>query len=132
MGTIILVYGAILAAFGIAFRLAAPPKTALIITTSTIGILALLIGVAACFGEKRRRWIVITAVASTVFMVAQSVGEWTAGSESSGAIVRILTTFGAILSFSMLLYGVHGERPPEFYQEAALQPDRGSGKKQAG
>ncbi|HEX7860991.1 MAG TPA: hypothetical protein VF773_11730 [Verrucomicrobiae bacterium] len=125
MTALILIYGAILCVFAVTLRIVATQKVALIIGTLSAGLLSVAIGVAALFGEKRRRWIVITLVGFVMFIAMQAITVWTAPSEGSGAVTRSLTTMAALLSFGMLLYSLHGERPPEFYRSGLPEtPDR--------
>lgn len=88
------------------------------------GSLCLLWGIAAWAGLRGRTGAVLTTVATAFALLSQLVPAWmAAASENSGSLAfRVIVTAMMGLTMGMLMYLLHGERPPEFYQAGADRP----------
>ena len=127
MAGILIAYGIVLAGLGLVVQQSAlaAGRMALIAGVAGGG-LSLLWGVAAIAGLKGRTWAAVTAVAVTAVLLPQTVQGWMASlSGGAGSLtVRLLVTVMLLLTVGMLLYLLHGERPPEFYQPGATGRDK--------
>src|SRR5688572_29146351 len=119
MAAIILLYGLTVTTLAFVLRSVAPDRNAVFFIALVAGVLSLACGVAVWMGRKRRAWIVLTSTAFTFFMLAQVVGEWTSTLAEGVPASRIVMTLMLLLTFGMLLYSVHVERPPGFYEPRA-------------
>jgi len=122
MASVLIAYGGILVGLGFLIHQAAPAFGKV---TSIAGFagggLCLLWGVAAMAGLKGRVWATLSAIATIVVLLTQTVNAWSS-SASEGAVsmmVRLVVTAMFFLTIGMLLYLFHGERPPEFYERGA-------------
>lgn len=121
MGSILVGYGLVAAGLAFALRQIAP---ALAEVTFLAGLLAggllVLWGVLAWAGHKRRTWAVLTLVALGFVLVSQVVHAWsTPANETPGKMAgALLLTVLTFMNLGMLIYLLHGERPPEFYRTA--------------
>ena len=71
-------------------------------------------------GMKGRTGAILTGIATIVVLLIRAVDGWTAASEVVGGImVRLVVTLMFLLTMGMLMYLLHGERPPEFYERDA-------------
>lgn len=72
-------------------------------------------------GLKRRAWAIFTTVGGAAMLLSWATQVWTASSgEDAGRVaVRLLVTLMFLLTVGMVLYLMHGERPPEFYERGA-------------
>ncbi len=125
MAGIIMAYGIVLAALSLAVRSVAPELAKVTFITGIAGGgLCLLWGLVALAGHKRRVWVILTMVAVFVVMLTQTIQGWVAGSDQSGTHVgALLITLLLMLTGGMLMYVMHGERPPEFYTTNPVQRD---------
>jgi len=126
MAGVIMAYGAVLAALGLAVRSVAPELARI---TSITGIagggLCVLWGLVALAGHKRRVWTVLTLIAVLAVVLSQTVQAWLASTDKSGTVAgALLLTLILLLTVGMLLYALHGERPPEFYTSETVRRDR--------
>jgi hypothetical protein len=119
MANVLIAYGFALVVVGFVLYRVSPElgKVTWIASFAGSG-LCLLWGTAALGGLKGRSWAVLTLVAMGFVMVTQMVGAWMAfaGSASERLTLRWLATAVMVLTMGMLMYLVHGERPPEYYQ----------------
>ena len=122
MASVLIAYGVVLAGLGFLLHQTAPVfgKVTFIAGLAGGG-LCLLWGIAALAGLKGRSWSVLTAITVALVMLSQTVSAWMgSGSEDAGVLtVRLLVTAMMILSMGMIMYLLHGERPPEFYERGA-------------
>jgi len=119
MACLLIVYGIVLAGLGFAVPKTHPPVgQASWIPGLAGGGLSLLWGVAALAGLKRRVWAILTATGTALVLLVRSVHLWMAssGEDAASLNVRLLVTTMFVLTVGMLMYLVHGERPPEFYR----------------
>lgn len=116
MAATIMAYGVIVLALSLVFRTVAPGKTAFFYTALTAGFLSLACGAAVWMGHQRRVWIVLVTSLFTFFTITHVVGEWTSPPADRLATTRALSSFMLLLTFGVLAYSLHGERPPEFYE----------------
>ena len=119
MASVVIAYGVVLAGLGLVLEKIAPAlgRVAFIAGVAGGG-LYLLWGVAALAGLKGRAWALLTTIAVTFVLLSQTVQVWMASrSEAAERLtVGLLVTVMLLLTIGMLMYLVHGERPPEFYQ----------------
>lgn len=132
MAGVIMAYGAVLAALGLAVGSVAPELAKI---TSITGIagggLCVLWGLVALAGHKRRAWTVLTLIAVLVVVLSQTVQAWMASTDKSGSVAgALLLTLMLLLTVGMLMYVLHGEHPPEFYTSEPVRrsslPSRGN------
>lgn len=108
-------YGLLLIVLGLVVRSVMPEKGSTgWIAGITGGGLCLLCGILAWAGHKRRVWTVLTAVAVALVLLSQTVHAWMPAADKSAAAVWLLTLM-FLLTVGLLIYTLHGERPPEFY-----------------
>jgi hypothetical protein len=122
MASILIAYGVVLAGLGFLLHQTAPAfgKVTFIAGLAGGG-LCLLWGIAALAGLKGRSWAVLTAIATALVLLSQTVPAWMgSGNEVAGAVtVRLLVTVMMLLAIGVLMHLLHGERPPEFYERGA-------------
>lgn len=120
MAGILIAYGMVLAGPGFVLHQIAPVfgKVTFVVGLAGGGLCPLL-GIAALAGLKGRAWAVLTAIAVALVLLSQTVSAWMgSGSEVAGIFtVRLLLTVMMILTIGVLMYLLHGERPPEFYDK---------------
>ncbi len=125
MATIILAYGVTLAALSLLVQQTAPEFAKVIFITGIPGGgLCVLWGIVALAGHKRRAWAVLTIIAVAFVTLSQAVQAWFATSTSLTA--RLVLTFMLLMTVGMLMYLLHGERPPEFYSKGTARGDSAS------
>jgi len=115
----------VLAALGLAVRSVAPelPRITCIASIAGGG-LCVLLGLVALAGHKRRVWMILTMVAVFIVMLTQTIQGWVAGGDQAGTHVgALLVTVLLMLTAGMLMYVMHGERPPEFYTTEPVRRD---------
>jgi hypothetical protein len=118
MASILLAYGAALVVLGFLVQQNASAFAGItLIAGITGGGLSILWGIVALIGYKRRTWAILTMVPVTVVLLTQVVHAWLGGSISLTG--RLLLTVMFLMTMGMLLYLLHGERPPEFYNPGA-------------
>jgi hypothetical protein len=126
MASIILVYGVALAALSLLIQQIAPAFAKVILITGIAGGgLSVLWGVVALTGHKRRAWAVLTMIAVTFVTLSQTVQAWMASSDaaSTSLMGRLVLTLMLLMTVGMLMYLLHGERPPEFYTTGTAHRD---------
>jgi hypothetical protein len=89
------------------------------------GAICLFWGLAALAGLKGRAWAILTTIAVAFVSLNETVNAWVdSAAEGSGCLtVRLLATTLFLLTISMLIYLLHGERPPKFYQTGGTRRD---------
>lgn len=118
MAGILIGYGIVLAGLGLILQQIAPVfgRVAFIAGLAGGGV-SLLWGLAALMGMKGRTGAILTGIATIVVLLIRAVDGWTAASEVvGGMMVRLVLTLMFLLTMGMLMYLLHGERPPEFYE----------------
>jgi len=125
MASILIAYGALLAGLGFLLQQIVPvlgkPTN---ITVFAGGGLCVLWGVAALAGLKGRAWAVLTTSAVLLLMLGELIHGWTTSADGvSSLTVRLIVTAMGLLTMGMLMYLLHGERSPEFYQTGATRQD---------
>lgn len=122
MAGVLIAYGGVLAGLGFVLQKVAPGFGKVTFIVGFVGGgLCLLWGIAALSGLQGRSWAVLTAIATAFAMLTRVVPAWmpSAGEGSTSLTVRLLVTVMMILTIGLLMYLLHGERPPEFYQKGA-------------
>jgi hypothetical protein len=120
MASIILAYGIALAALGL-FIQQTPSTFARVVFVTGIagGGLCVLWGIAGFAGYKRRTGAVLTLIALTLVLLSQAVKAWLP-SDAASLTGQLVPTLMFLATIGMLLYVLHGERPPEFYNPGAV------------
>ena len=119
MARVLIAYGIVLVVLGfVLYRISPELGKVTWITCFAGGGLCLLWGAAALGGLKGRSRAALTLVAMAVVMITQMVGAWTAfaGTGSERLTFGLIATAVTVLTMGMVLYLIHGERPPEFYR----------------
>lgn len=115
MASIIVAHGIILAGLGLSLRSVAPElaKIPLLIALGGGGLCGLW-GFAALFGYQRRTGALLSLIAIALTILSPMLRAWM---DATGKVAGpMLLTLMLILTVGMILYVMHGERPPEFYQ----------------
>jgi len=125
MAGVIMAYGVVLAALGLAVGSVAPELATI---TSITGIAGggscVLWGLVALAGHKRRVWTILTLIAVFFVVLSQTIQAWMALGDNSGTYAGpLLLTLMLLTTVGMLMYVLHGERPPEFYQTGTTRRD---------
>jgi hypothetical protein len=129
MASILLIYGITLAALSLFIQQLAPPFAKVTLLAGIAGgALSVLWGILALAGHKGRAWASITMIAVTVVMLSQVVQAWLASTDATSTSLagRLVLTLMLLMTFGLLLYVVHGERPPEFYDPGAAHREKPS------
>jgi len=119
MGSIVVSYGILLAILAFVLQQIAPALAKVAFVTGLVaGGLCVLWGIMGLAGHKRRTWAVLTLIALAYVLVTQVVHAWSASASATpgklaGALVL---TVLMLMTVVMLMYLLHGERPPEFYK----------------
>ena len=118
MAGIIMAYGGGLAALGFAVQATAPELAKVPFLTGLAGGgVCVFWAVVAWCGYQRRGWIILTMVAIAFSGLSQTVPAWLAMATQSGNLaVALLTTLMLAGTVGMIMYVLHGERSPEFYE----------------
>jgi len=121
MASVIAIYGIVLAALSLFIQQAAPAFAQVVFVTGLAGGgLCVLWGIVAFAGHKRRAWAILTMVAVGLAVLTQVVSAWMDASSSSlGG--RLVLTLMLLMTVGMLMYVLHGERPPDFYDPGAAR-----------
>ena len=133
MASIIAVYGVGLAALSLFIQqTAAAFAQAVIITGLAGGGLCVLWGIIAFAGYKRRAWTVLTMLAVALVVLSQVVHAWSPSTDATSISLtgRLALTFMLLMTVGMLMYVLHGERPPEFYVSGSARPSHPSSRAQ--
>lgn len=125
MAGIILAYGVVVGALGLAVRSVAPEAAKITFITGIAGGgLCVLWGMLGLAGHKRRTWTILTILAVLILLLPQMIQGWVAGRNQPGTnLGAVLVTVLLLLTIGMLLYLLHGERPPEFYTPGTEKRD---------
>jgi hypothetical protein len=125
MAFIIVTHGIVLAGLGLGLRSVAPElaKTPSLISLGGGGVCAVW-GFLALAGYKSRAGILLTLAAIGLALLAPTLDTWLT-SAGAGATRWLLTTM-LLVTLGQLLYVMHGERPPDFYEKSPRQPGTGS------
>jgi uncharacterized membrane protein len=126
MGSIIVGYGVVLAGLAFILRQVAPELAGITFIAGLVGsALTILWGVVALAGHRRRIWAVLTLAGLAFVVLTQTVHAWSASAaEAPGKLAgALLLTLLMVSIVGMLMYLLHGERPPEFYRTT---PARGT------
>jgi len=118
MASILLTYGAALAGLSFVVQQIAPAFAKVTFVAGMAGGgLSVLWGIVAFAGKKRRTWAVLTMIAVTVVLLTQVVQAWLTSTDTTSTNLtgRLVLTLMFLMTMGMLLYVLHGERPPEFY-----------------
>jgi len=124
MASVLIAYGGVLAGLGFLLQQVAPVIGKVTYITGFVGGgLCLLLGIAALAGLKGRVWAALTTIAVTLVLLSQTVPAWmaSAGEGSASLTLRLVVTAMMFLTMGMLMYLMHGERPPEFYQSGTTR-----------
>jgi hypothetical protein len=127
MASVLIGYGFVLAGLGLVLQNIAPAFAKITFIASLAGGgLCLLWGVAALAGLKGRAWAILNAMAAGFMLLSQAVHVWMESSSGGSAnlAVRLLLTAMMVLTIGMLIYLLHGERPPEFDHPGPTRPPR--------
>lgn len=127
MASVLIVYGIVLASLGLVLQNVAPAAGRITFIAGLAGgALCLLWGIATMAGLKGRAWALLSAMATGFVLLSQAVQVWMESSSdgSPSLAVRLLVTAMMALTIAMLIYLLHGERPPEFYQTGPARPPR--------
>lgn len=126
MAGVIAAYGIVLVALSFFIQRVAPASTKVTFFTGMAGGgLCVLWGIIAFVGHKRRTWIVLTMIAVAVVLLSQVVQAWlgSAAAPSAGLTERLVPTLMLLMTVGMLMYVLHGERTPEFYEPGSERRD---------
>ena len=119
MASVLIAYGMGLVVLGLVVQQIAPGLEQITLIASLVGGgLCLLWGVAALVGLKGRAWATLSAIATAFVLLSQVIHVWSvAADHAAGSLaVRLLITLMLMLTVGIVMYLLHGERPPEFYQ----------------
>ena len=127
MASIILANGVVLAGLSIFIQQTAPAFAKVtLITAIAGGALCVVWSIVALAGHQRRTWAALTLIAVTVILLSQAVQAWVASSDATNLPGRLVLTIMLLMTMGMLLYVLHGERPPEFYVPGAARRESAS------
>jgi hypothetical protein len=115
-----------LAILSFAIHQVAPALAKVVFVTGIAGGgLCVVWGIVALAGHKRRAWAILTLIAITIVVLGQVVPAWlNIGGETTESLAgSLLLTFMLLLTMTVLIYLVHGDRPPEFYSTGTARPD---------
>lgn len=118
MAGLVMGYGVVLASLSLIIRSLVPGFAKIpSITGIAGGGLCVLWGILALAGHKRRAWAVLSMIAVSFVFLNQFVHAWMVSADERSGILagRLLLTLIMLLTVGMLMYLLHGERPPEFY-----------------
>ena len=114
MASIVIVYGVVLAALSFIVQKADPVLAKVTFITGIAGgAFCLLCGIVAMAGQRRRAWSILTVGAIGFVLLSQVIMAWF--ERTGGVLVPLLLTFLMLLTFGILMYLLHGERPSDFY-----------------
>lgn len=129
MASILLAYGVALTGLSILLRQIAPAFAKVTFIAGLLGGgLCVLCGIVAFAGHKGRTWAVLTMIAVLIVLLTQVVQAWLAASDASAIslVGRLVPTVMFLMTMGMLLYLLHGERPPEFYNPGVARQGNAS------
>jgi hypothetical protein len=126
MASVIGAYGVVLAALSYFIQQTAPASAQVVFITGMAGGgLCVLWGIIAFAGHQRRVWAMLTMIAVAVVMLSQVVHAWSVSTDATSMILmwRLVLTLMFLMTVGMLMYVLHGEHPPEFYDPKAARRD---------
>ena len=126
MGSVIAVYGVVLAALSFFIRQVVPAFANVVFVCGLAGGgLCVLWGIVAIAGHKRRAWAVLTLIAVAFVVLSQAVQVWFVSDDETSTRLagRLVLTLMLLMTMGVLMYVLHGERPPEFYTTGTARPD---------
>jgi hypothetical protein len=129
MASVIAAYGVVLAALGLIIQQTAPAFAQVVFLTGVAGGgLCVLWSLIAFAGHKRRVWAMLTMIPVAVVMLIQVVHAWSASNDATSMSLtgRLVLTLMFLMTVGMLMYVLHGERPPEFYDSGTARRDKPS------
>jgi hypothetical protein len=122
MAGIIMAYGVALAGLSLAIKTVAPELAKISFLTGLLGGgLCVLWGLIALTGAKRRVAPLLTMAVVALVVLSPMLRAWMEASGTVGG--RLLLTLMLLLTVAMIMYVMHGERPPEFYQKEPPRQD---------
>lgn len=137
MASILIAYGVVLTGLGLILQNLAPTigRVAFIAGVAGGG-MSLVWGVAALAGFKGRTWAMFSVAAAAIALLSQTIHLWMPSSDdvASNLAVRALVTVMFLMTIGIVMYLLHGERPPEFYQpgkDARSNPSAGQSEGQS-
>lgn len=137
MASVLIAYGVVLTGLGLILQNLAPTlvRVAFIAAVAGGG-LSLVWGVAALAGFKGRTWATFSVAVAAIVLLSQTIHFWMPASEdaASNLAVRALVTVMFLTTIGIVMYLLHGERPPEFYQpgkDAHSNPSAGQSEGQS-
>ena len=85
----------------------------------------MLWSIVAFAGHKRRAWAILTMIAVAFVVLSQVIQAWLASTDATSTSLtgRLVLTLMLLMTVGMLMYVLHGERPPEFYDPGAARRD---------
>lgn len=114
MALYLLIYGIGLMALALLTNRAAPEMARVTLITGLAGGgLCALWGVLGLLGHRRRGGAIVTLILVCLALVTQTINGWLERSE--GLLAPTLMTLMLVASVGILMYVLHGNRPPEFY-----------------
>jgi hypothetical protein len=135
MGSIVVGYGILLAVLAFVLQQIAPALAKVAFITGLVaGGLSVLWGIVGLAGHKRRTWAVLTLIPAAFVVLTQVVHAWSASASATPGKLAgaLLLTVLMLMTVGMLMYLLHGERPPEFYKiGTARQNSSGSNEETA-
>jgi len=135
MASVLMAYGLGLVVLGWVVQQIVPgPEQVTLIASLAGGGLCLLWGVAALAGLKGRAWATVSAIATAFVLLSQVIHVWSvAADHAAGSLaVRVLITLMLMLTVGIVMYLLHGERPPEFYQRGVNSHPNPASRRNAG
>lgn len=122
MASVIGAYGVVLAALSLFIQQAAPAFAQVVLVTGLGGGgLCVLWGIVAFAGHKRRAWALLTMIAVALVTLSQVIHAWSVSTDATSMSLmgRFVLTLMLLVTVGMIMYVLHGERPPEFYDPGA-------------
>ena len=124
MGSIVLSYGVLVAVLAFVLQQVSPNLARVTFIAGLVaGGLSMIWGIVGLAGHKRRTWAMLTLVALAFVLLTQVIDGWSAAAkETTGQLAgALLLTLLMVLTVGMMMYLMHGERSPEFYQRDAVR-----------
>jgi hypothetical protein len=127
MAGVVMAYGIFLAIMSAALWRAEPALSSAVLSTMFgSGVLCVVLGILGWAGYRRRVWTLLVLIATLVLTIGQAVPSWDRG---SGILEPSVLTLVLVVTVGMLMYLLHGERPPDFYSPGTKRgPDQNSPK----
>lgn len=124
MGSIVVGYGILLAVLAFVLQQVSPTLAKVtFIAGLAAGGLSIIWGIVGLVGHKRRTGAMLTLIALAFVLLTQVVDAWSvSSSEAPGKLAgALLLTLLMLLTVGMMMYLLHGERSPEFYQTETVR-----------